>query len=130
VLAVAAGLSCWNLFGAPFAIVTAVVALALALRGRPPAGAARARTWVAAVVALVALAIGTTVIVGALRGAGPTPVVPGAPVPAAEEASRALDDAERDSAQRREVARRELLRQSPAAPEQGEAPGTSSGTRR
>ena len=107
-LAAAAGASSWNLFGAPFAIVTAIGALALALSRRAPPGAARTRLRVAAGIAAAALLVAIAVLVVAFRGAGPASVVPGAPTPQDAEASRLLDDAEQQSAERREAARRRL----------------------
>jgi hypothetical protein len=113
-LALAAGASCWNLFGAPFALVTGTVALGLALRRPKPPGPARTRLLVAAAVAASALAVSILILVSAFRQAGPAaPAVPGS---TDAEALRALDDAERDTASRRDVARRELERQGAPPP--------------
>jgi hypothetical protein len=116
VLAIAAGASSWNLFGAPFALVTATVALGLALRRREPPGPARTRLLVAAAVAVSALAVSILILVSGFRQAGSAVAVPGIPGTAEAEARRALDDAERDTASRRDVARRELERQAAPPP--------------
>lgn len=123
VLAVAAAASCWNLLGAPFAVVTAVVALMLALRVRPPPGRARIRVRIATALSAIALIWAVLVLATSFRGATPGAAVPGAPAPGAAEARRVLDDAERQTAERRQSARRELERE-------GSPPDTQSGALR